>query len=836
MNPKHVSAGRLQLQRMGIALVLLTTAQAAFADAVPVCVTNDAQLVSALNLAQSTAVAVQLQQGTYHLNQTVWNAKLTPSSQAIFSDGSSLLGGYIDSACNTRNIDINNTVVTDTTTAPDDEFRMGGGATIEGITFKLANGLIISAHSIDQFEYASHYELLIRRNVFTQSTGASKQPIEVDWDENNISGGTLRFVDNLLHDNSGGGGPSNSAAIFVNLITGEPSIQLVNNTVVNNGGSLGGFGLLNLSTVPVFADNNIFYGNSGKDFAVFFGSQNTLIDNVIGTHSYAGTVSTSGNTTANPQLASNFRPIESPLSNVINSGTASTTGGLPTTDIQGRARQVGSAPDRGAYESTIDDSVIQSVTTNADSGVGSLRSAILSANGNAATLIVFNLGSNCPYTINLQTPLPNITASMTIAGYSQAGSSPNDLESGFDAVTCVILDGTANNISDGLYVPAGTGDSVQMVVSGLAFSGFTHGAISLYGGSAHNVTGIRIGGIASGTTLNPVGNGIIIGPGVHDVKIGDGNSATDVDERNVIGEATGGGIVLDGAGGTSVAAHDNQITNNYIGVGWNTAALGGDGDFTNRGNGGAGVTIAGYNNTVQSNYIEYNGGYGVELTNTDANNNTITDNNIGYMGSYTDQGSGNHGGVLIENDAHDNDIVANSIWFNLGTGIRVLTGQGNELYENQLWSNVGLGIDLAAAGVTLNDNDTDSQPADYANRGLNFPVITGAIGGHTKGTFSGTLTTAPGTYYINLFVSGACDPSGYGEAQFPLGGATVMATMVGADGQATASFSIQNSYSEELAEYPYITAIALDTANNTSEIAQCVLYTDDTIFADSFEN
>jgi hypothetical protein len=51
-----------------------------------------------------------------------------------------------------------------------------------------------------------------------------------------------------------------------------------------------------------------------------------------------------------------------------------------------------------------------------------------------------------------------------------------------------------------------------MQVSGLAFSGFSHGAISMYGGSGHTITGSKIGGMAGGATLDPSGNGIIIGP------------------------------------------------------------------------------------------------------------------------------------------------------------------------------------------------------------------------------------------------------------------------------------------------------------------------------------
>jgi hypothetical protein len=49
---------------------------------------------------------------------------------------------------------------------------------------------------------------------------------------------------------------------------------------------------------------------------------------------------------------------------------------------------------------------------------------------------------------------------------------------------CVILDGTPHNLGDGLYVPNTAAEGIQVKISGMAFSGFSHGAISLYGGSA----------------------------------------------------------------------------------------------------------------------------------------------------------------------------------------------------------------------------------------------------------------------------------------------------------------------------------------------------------------
>ena len=619
--------------------------------------------------------------------------------------------------------------------------------------------------------------------------------------------------------------------MFELVRSGKPKLELVNNTIIDNTGSLDGFRVSNLSSVSVYAYNNIFYGSGGKDFVVDTGNDITLVDNVIGTHSYATPATAPvGTTTANPQLDANFHPIESPASNVINSGSTSVIGGLPTTDLPGRARQVGSAPDRGAFESSINNQPILSVTTTADSGVGSLRSAIASLNAGSGGLVLFNLGSNCPYVFTLLSPLPTITKPIAISGYTQAGSSVNDIADGDNAVICVILDGTAHDVATGLAVASTADDGTQLQVSGLAFSGFSSSAISLYGGSAHTVTGVHIGGSVGGVALAPVGNGIVIGPGVHDAEIGNGSNAIDFSERNIIGGATGAGIVIDGANSTLGAAHDNQVSNNYVGVGWDVV----DGTYTNRGNGGVGITIGGYNNEISSNVIEYNGGYGIEVTDATAHDNTIESNLVGYLAPASNN-TGNHGGILIENDAHDNAFNYNSVFHNTATGIRIVNGQGNNLFGNQIYDNTGLGIDLATAGITPNDNDSTSQAPDYANRGQNFPVLTGAIGGHSSGIFTGTLTSTPGNYLIELYSSPTCDSSGNGEGENLF--STFLATIgaATANGQASISFTIANAYPIGLANNPYITALATDVNGNTSEFSSCLRYIDDTIFADDFE-
>ncbi|MGH7140512.1 MAG: choice-of-anchor U domain-containing protein, partial [Pirellulales bacterium] len=73
------------------------------------------------------------------------------------------------------------------------------------------------------------------------------------------------------------------------------------------------------------------------------------------------------------------------------------------------------------------------VTTTADSGPGSLRQAILNANANPGSDITFDLPGSGPQTIQLLSPLPAVTANVTIDGSTEPGYSGTPL---------VVLDGS----------------------------------------------------------------------------------------------------------------------------------------------------------------------------------------------------------------------------------------------------------------------------------------------------------------------------------------------------------------------------------------------------------
>src|SRR5215470_583403 len=82
------------------------------------------------------------------------------------------------------------------------------------------------------------------------------------------------------------------------------------------------------------------------------------------------------------------------------------------------------------------------VTSTGDSGAGTLRQAILDANGAAgADVIQFAITGSGVKTITLASPLPDITDTVTINGYTQGVASANTLAVGDNAVLLVVIDG-----------------------------------------------------------------------------------------------------------------------------------------------------------------------------------------------------------------------------------------------------------------------------------------------------------------------------------------------------------------------------------------------------------
>jgi parallel beta-helix repeat protein len=469
------------------------------------------------------------------------------------------------------------------------------------------------------------------------------------------------------------------------------------------------------------------------------------------------------------------------------------------------------------------------VTNTNDSGTGSLRAAITAANANGAdgAIVTFDIGSSCgPHVIHLDTELPDLKYEIHFEGYSQTGASANSLYffDGNDAKICIILAGD-NGVADGFGINSTVADSMTMSVQGMAFSGFTHAALNIRGGSGHLIAGIRTGGTVSGFTLDPNGYDVILAAGVHGVMIG-GDPQNAIDSYNQFGGALNNAIYIASASGATPAAHQNNIDSNNIGF-----AVDANNNVTALPTGGAGVAVGGYKNYLYFDSIRYAGASGVHFSNTDSHDNNLNLADIRYS---------TQNGLLIDDDAHDNVVYGNDMYDNGGAGIRVASGVNNSLQGNNISDNAKLGIDLADAGVTPNDNDSQVSDPNLANRGQNFPVLTSAKGSDYNGTIKGSLTSTPGKYQIDIYLSNPCDASGYGQgfnAPSYVNNTTPVVTIPNSNlvqGQGTVNFTIPVTFSGSYGTNLSVTTTATDSSGNTSEFSACVPYENDTIFADRF--
>ena len=211
------------------------------------------------------------------------------------------------------------------------------------------------------------------------------------------------------------------------------------------------------------------------------------------------------------------------------------------------------------------------VTNTAVNGIGSLRQAILDANGNAgADTINFNIPAsdpNCDATTHVCTikptnafPLPAITDQVTIDGYSQPGAHANTLVNGDDAVLLIEIDGSSPDPGQG---PTFQGAASGSVIKGLVVNHGWSFAI-LVQTSNITVEGCFIGIDPSGTVARANSNGVFadFNTPTSGMRIG----GTSPGQRNVI-SGNGAGIYFQ-------SGANHVVQGNFIGTNRNgTAAV-----------------------------------------------------------------------------------------------------------------------------------------------------------------------------------------------------------------------------------------------------------------------
>ncbi|MDH3730033.1 MAG: Ig-like domain-containing protein, partial [Acidimicrobiia bacterium] len=331
---------------------------------------------------------------------------------------------------------------------------------------------------------------------------------------------------------------------------------------------------------------------------------------------------------------------------------------------------------------------------------------------------------------------------------------------------------------------------------------------------------------------------------IYDLSVWGAANSIDVDtgtidniriERNVVGSAPGsfadpGGIGdygIQANSSASVPANAGIIAGNLIGFldnsGIHLEAAGSGWSIT-----GNEVTATGQVSTTYDAILLWDG------QQTVTGNYVHTNNSIGLDTFYD-------GGHLIENNTYTNNgnaglqtagirlqvdgstVRRNIITNNTGPGIIVAqripdSANLNLITENSFSGNGGLGIDLIIAGGNANTGD-DVNPNDAAtdpttgNIGLDHPVLTEAS------LVAGTLTitgTTPATTTLELYVV-AADPTGYGEGQDYV--VTPWALLEGgANDTDLAAGSFEFTFATAaVAAADELTAIAIDSSNNTSE-------------------
>ncbi len=404
------------------------------------------------------------------------------------------------------------------------------------------------------------------------------------------------------------------------------------------------------------------------------------------------------------------------------------------------------------------------VATTANSGTGSLRTAINSANATVgADVIEFDIAGAGPHTITPLTALPTITDAVVIDGYSQTDAVPNSAREGSNARIQIRIDGIS-------LAGAGVGLTVcqsDVEIRGLSITRFGSIGISVgllssgcglqfEGGSVH---GNFIGILPDGSTAGGNGVGLRI-IGAAGITVG-GLLAT---QRNLISGNTGNGMEV--RDDFDAAQPVILIRGNWIG----TDASG----LLDRGNGGNGINL------------------GIDASRVFVGNSGAP-NRISF----------NQRGILVSANSNQCEIFA------------------NDISDNDL-----LGIDLGATGisgdgVTPNDIDDADGAGGAGGNGLqNFPVLSSVTrtttGIHVEGALDRPATAGTQAFLVRVYANPGCDASGHGEGKLFLGQQDLFFSAASPE---TFAFDVDTDLSIPVGTV--ISTTATDANDNTSEFSAC---------------
>ena len=390
--------------------------------------------------------------------------------------------------------------------------------------------------------------------------------------------------------------------------------------------------------------------------------------------------------------------------------------------------RIGDAPDLNLANARCD--------TSSNSGNQcTLRAAIQEANDTfGSDTINFNISGTGNKIITPGSPLPDITGSVSINGYSQSGTSANTLEIGNNAVLRIVLDGVnAGAEAIGLNV-----QTTKSAIRGLVIQRWSGAGISLAGGK-NLISGNFIGTNAAGSLARGNGHGLIV-EGIQQ-HIGGGAPA----DRNLI------------SGNDTQAVELNEVSGlvfsgNYVGTNKaGTAELA---------NGDSGLIFnGGTNNVVSLNVISGNDQEGVKLY--DTTDSQILGNLIGTDATGTTElGNGQDGIGLINasgnviggTEASQRNTVSGNQF-----GIRLEHSDSNTLVGNRIGTRAdgtgNLGNGFGSVSVSGIDNQIGGAPGAgniIANSGNGAGVFISADGPSADNLIQGNTIAGHEGFGINV--------------------------------------------------------------------------------------
>jgi len=321
------------------------------------------------------------------------------------------------------------------------------------------------------------------------------------------------------------------------------------------------------------------------------------------------------------------------------------------------------------------------VTNTNDSGAGSLRQAILDANGAAgADTIAFNIAGGGVHTIAVATPLPDITEDLEVRGFTQPGSSANTNGPGAadNSVHLIEIDGTNSGGGTGAGVLR-FANGVDFVVDGLVINRALGAAVQV-NSAVGSVTGSFLGTDPTGMTAHSNFYGVEI-EGSTGVQIGgllpaernviSGNSSAQIGVGCYFGGGSGHSIVGNfiGPDATGTAAPPGSSPGNQTGVGLcsfvTNVAIGGPTDAARNvisGNSFIGINVSNsFSGFLVTDVVIRNNYIGTDLTGTLP----VPNGSAG-------------GSVGVRINTGGNDVIDNVVSGNLGDGIAYNSGLAND--------------------------------------------------------------------------------------------------------------------------------------------------------------